>query len=138
MLHFGLNGLALFFTLLRTHFTTMKQYPDWLPKLFGLAAVMSATIACGHEIIEDESGFLLLMITLTLAGYGLTTLFSFRQQELYYLALIAFSLIAIITTRILQWDNEGDSFFLATIWVMLSVAGSIYGLNNLRKKWQYD
>lgn len=139
MLHFGLNGLALLLTLLRSHFTHENIYPQWLPKLLGLAAVVYATIACGGSLLESYfGGYPVMYLLPTLVVYGVLAAYAYSAQQPYYLVLVAFSLIAIVTSAIIGDNGDGGRFFLAALWVALGVSGSITAINNLRKKWHHE
>jgi uncharacterized membrane protein len=139
MLHFGLNALATVAVLARSYFDPGKAYPKWLPKVLALAAAGCATVACATALFVGYPGENpLVCLPPTLLVYGITASYAFSTRQLYYLVLMAFSVIAIVTALIIGDNGDTGSFFLATFWVMLAVSGSIYSINNLRKKWHHD
>lgn len=139
MLHFGLNVLALVAVLVKDHLNPDNAYPSWLPKVLALGAVSCATIACGGSFLDTflgESPALYLLPTLAI--YGVLTFYSFKAQQAYYLVLMAFSLIAIVTALVIGDNGDAGLFFLAALWVAVAVSGSINAVSNLRKKWRHD
>lgn len=139
LMHFGLNALATALALAKGYLRPGSGYPDWLPKVLALGAVVAATLSCCTGFFvsppRENPAFYLLV---TVAVYGIAGAYAFRARQAYYLSLMAFSGTAIVTSIIIGDNGDTGLFLLATIWILLSVAGSINVLHKLRKKWQHD
>lgn len=137
MLLFAVNGVAAALTCLVPHWKLRDSHPDWLTKIFAFAAAGTATAACCNAIAEGEAVGGLYLVLL-LAVYGLTLRYAIQYQRLFYLVIMAFSLIAVGTAVIIQIDDNSGGFLLASIWVILTTTGSLFSLNRFRKSWSHE
>ncbi|WP_020571412.1 DUF2157 domain-containing protein [Neolewinella persica] len=138
MLLFALNSLAVVLVHLVPRLSFRKPYPSWLAKVFALAAIGCATVACFSAIMDEGGGLAGLYTLLVAIVYGLTRWYAIKQQELFYLVAMTFSLIVIGTAIIVQIDDNSGGFFLATLWVVGTTIGSIFYLNRYRKIWSHE
>ena len=138
MLLFALNSLAVVLVLLVPKLSSRKPYPNWLAKVFALAAIGCATVASFSAIMDNGGGLAGLYTLLVAIVYGLTRWYAIKQKELFYLVAMTFSLIVIGTAVIVQIDDGSGGFFLATFWVMATTIGSIFYLNRFRKTWSHE
>ena len=138
MLLFAANGVAVALTYLVPYWKLRPPYPSWLTKAFALAAAGCATVACFTAIMDEDGAITGLYVFITLAVYGLSSWYAIKHQRLFYLVVIAFSLITIGTAIIMQIDDDSGGFFLATLWVVLTTTGSLFYLNRFRKSWSHE
>jgi uncharacterized membrane protein len=138
MVLFAVNGLAAVLTHLVPYWKLRPPYPSWLTKVFALAAVGCATVACFTAIMEEGSRVAGLYVLIVAVVFGLTRWYAIKHQKLFYPVIMAFSLITIGTAVIIQIDDDSGGFFLATLWVVLTTTGSLFYLNRFRKSWSHE
>jgi uncharacterized membrane protein len=138
MLLFAINGLAAILTFLIPQQKIRPPYPNWLTKVFALAAAGCATVACFTAIVEEDGGIAGLYTLVVVVVYGVTRWYAIIHQKLFYLVVMAFSLIIIGTGLIIQFDDDSGGLLLATFWVVLTTTGSLFYLNRFRKTWSHE
>lgn len=134
---FGLNTVYLILPMIISRFNQEVKAPRWFTNAVALAAVTYATIGMIIVIVDHYETVSLVLSLLTLALYTAAILQGFKEKNIFYLSLIPFSLIILITTLIIEVSGTGkDSVFLLTsLFVIGSVTGLIIGLVALQKKW---
>lgn len=111
--------------------------PSWLTNIIALGAITFSTIGIAIGIIDapQRSLSLLLLIALSLLVYTFATLYGFKQKSSFYLSIISFSIIIILSALFLKLSSEAGMFFFVSLFVIGSVTLVIKSLINLQKEW---
>ncbi|WP_276133861.1 DUF2157 domain-containing protein [Polluticoccus soli] len=135
---FILNAVPLLILETLRYFKKLPEHSSWMLKATAVAAVIAITTTAIHIIFsrENESAttatWLFIVVLFPLAMWH-----SFRQRELFYLALIPFGIIIIITASFLKGIDDGGpaTLFLAGVFVIGSITALTYNLIRLNRKW---
>lgn len=132
---FFINASSLIFFLF-----TKKKYqninvPIWFSNLVALLSISFSTIGIATGIFDEiqTSFFILSIITAILYGVGIR--YGLKVKSGFYLSIIPFSVIIIITALFLKLSNEAGMFFFISFFVIGSVTIVIKNLISLQKKW---
>lgn len=132
---FFINASSLIFFLF-----TKKKYqninvPIWFSNLVALLSISFSTIGIATGIFDEiqTSFFILIIITAILYGVGIR--YGLKVKSGFYLSIIPFSVIIIITALFLKLSNEAGMFFFISFFVIGSVTIVIKNLISLQKKW---
>ena len=132
---FGINVVFLTISLFGKKINPEIKTPIWFSNLLALAAVVFGTI--GNVIgtfDNDQSSFaVLLIVTSILYGIGIT--YGLRLKSGFYLSIIPFSIIVIISAFLIKLSDNAAMFFFISLFVIGSVTAVIKTLINLQKKW---
>ncbi len=123
------------FLLLRRIFSP-TTYPSWFTNLLGLTAIFYSTVGIvkgigGHQV-DSYFGTLLIV---SLVSYGIGVWYGLMAKRSFYLALIPFSLIIIVSAALLDISDGAEMFLVIGIFIVVSVTLLIYFLNKLQKRW---
>lgn len=132
---FVINVLFLMVALFSKKINNTIKPPIWFSNLLALAAVFYSTIGIVIGIFEDSQTSFYVLILITLLLYGIGIKHGLKQKSSFYLSIIPFSVIVIISASILEISTEGSLFFLVSLFVIGSVTYVIKNLINLQKKW---
>lgn len=109
--------------------------PNWFINILSLGVVTSSTIGIAVGIFEDTeiSFYLLLLITAILYTLGLR--FSLSSKNSFYLAIILFSIIVIVSAFLLKFSDNAGMILFISLFIIASVTFVIKTLIDLQKKW---
>uniref|UniRef100_UPI00404A5359 DUF2157 domain-containing protein n=1 Tax=Flavobacterium sp. TaxID=239 RepID=UPI00404A5359 len=110
--------------------------PSWFTAILGLASVSYATIGITISIFDDKSASFFTLIFLTMIAYGAGILYSLKTKNVFYLTIIPFSVICIITAFLLEISFDASMLFVVSIFIIASVTATIIGVLNIQKKWR--
>jgi uncharacterized membrane protein len=139
-IHFCLNVLFLFATLLVKSINKEAIIPVWFTNAIALVAASCATLGIIVQVMdysfEESVDFVLLLLTVLVYAAGVY--YAMQQKILFYLALIAFSIIIILSALILRNSNESGVLLLVCLFIIASVTGLIKGLLSLHFTWTHE
>lgn len=130
-----INFLFLIYSLFAHKINNDFKFPNWFTNLLALFTVCLSTIGIIYNIFEYRestiSTLILIVTTLYITGisYGL------KQKKAFYLLIIPFSIIIIISAFLIKLSNNEGMFFFISLFVIGSVTFVIKNLINLQKKW---
>jgi len=132
---FLINVLFLTIALFSKKITKKIQVPIWFTNLIALACVSFSTIGICIGVFEKAqiSFFVLIIITLILYSIGIK--YGLKVKSGFYLSIIPFSVIIIISTFLIELSNDAGMFLFISLFVITSVTFVIKNLMNLQKKW---
>ena len=149
---FALNSVFVIASLVIKKLKPLTDIPFWFSNTISLAAVTFATIGIiigifdyGHFYNENPlwnsytSFWIFLLVTMLL--YALGIWYGLKARRAFYLSVISFSIILIISGLIGRSEKSGsESFilFLIAIFIISSVTILIRSLLNLQKKWNNE
>ena len=131
---FSINVLFLIFFLIAKKLNNSLNAPNWFTSIIALATTSYSTIGISMGIFEKDRMFLIL-VTLTIVCYGLGIKYALKERLGFYLAIIPFSIIIIISTLFIKISDDASTFFLISLFIIASVTLVIKNLINLQKKW---
>ncbi len=132
---FIINILFLTMSLFGKNLNSAIKFPVWFSNLIALAAVSYSTIGIVIGIIDNNqtSFFALIMITSILYGIGIN--YGLKVKSSFYLSIIPFSIIIIISSLLIKLSDDASMFFVISLFVIGSVTFVIKNLTDLQKKW---
>lgn len=113
--------------------------PIWFVNTLSILAAIYGTAGAISELFQyhhDDRVYIFVYIVLVV--YGLGVYFGLRKKSIFYLVVIAFSSIIIISAIIIRAGGDFEMFFGVFIFSALSVTGVIKGLLTLQKKWSNE
>lgn len=131
---YSINGIAL---LLGLWFAKDKM-PFWFTALLTIAAITFATIGMIVVIFGyDESG-VGIHVLLTISGFGACIWYGFQSKKLFFLAVLAASMVAIISAGFLKLSEGEAMFFGVAIFIVLAITLVTKYLIHLQKQWNHE
>jgi uncharacterized membrane protein len=132
---FAINILFLVISLFCKNKTPKITPPIWFTNLIALAAVSFSTIGISLGILghQQTSFFVLIMITSIFYGVGIK--YGLKVKSSFYLSIIPFSSIIIISAFLVKLSNDAAMFFIISLFVITGVTFVIKNLIRLQKKW---
>lgn len=129
------NSLFLIFFIFGFKKLTNIDFPKWFFYVIALAAVFAATIGIVIGIFDTYEGSFLMLLMLTSSLYVAGVWYSLQIKTAFYIAIIAFSLVVIISSIIIKFLEYDMAYLLVTLFIIGSVTYSIKILMDLQKKW---
>lgn len=138
MIHFILNVAFLVAAIALQHLGKDLRIPAWFTNAIALLAVFFATTGVIVELFDyyEDRKFILLCITIVV--YGLGIYYATNQKNIFYLAVIAFSSIIIVSAIIIRTGDDIGMFFFVCLFIIASVTAVIKGLLSLHKNWSHE
>lgn len=132
---FIINVLFLITSLFGKRFNAKIKSPIWFSNLISIASVSFSTIGIVIGIFDENqtSFFVLLVITSILYGFGIK--YGLKTKSGFYLSIIPFSIIVIISAFLIKLSDDAGMFFFISLFVIGSVTIVIKNLIDLQKKW---
>lgn len=132
---FIVNMLFLIASLFRKKMNDEIKIPIWFSNLVALASVSFSTIGIVFGISDEyQTSFLVLIITTSIL-YGIGIKYGLKVKSTFYLSIIPFSIIIIISAFLIKLSNNAGMFFFISLFVIGSVTSVIKNLIDLQKKW---
>jgi uncharacterized membrane protein len=132
---FIINILFLTATLFGKKFNNQTKPPIWFSNLIALASVSFGTIGIVIGIFDRNQPSFYILIILTTILYGIGIKYGLKVKSGFYLSIIPFSIIVIISAFLIKLSDEAGMFFLISLFVIVSVTLVIKNLIYLQKKW---
>jgi uncharacterized membrane protein len=136
---FVFNALALILAITLPKLTQKEKMPMWFLYTLALAAVAFATLGISMGIADDDfSSSLSILIMISAGLYTLGLRYGSMTQNIFYPAIIAFSLIVILSVWLVDISNGAGMFLLVSLFNVISISVVIKVLLDLKKKWNHD
>lgn len=135
---FVFNAVALILTITLPKLTQKEEMPKWFLYTLALAAVAFATVGISMGIVDDFSSSFSILIMITAGLYTLGLRYGNMTQNIFYPAIIAFSLIVILSVWLVDISNGAGMFLLVSLFNVISISVVIKVLLDLKKKWNHD
>ncbi|TYB72657.1 DUF2157 domain-containing protein [Bizionia saleffrena] len=132
---FSCNSVFLIATLFINKINNALKPPRWFTNSLALAVVTSSTIGISFGLFDNSKGTLFVLLTVSLLAYSAGIWYGLKARNGFYLSVIPFSVIVIISALLIKLSDDFGMFFLITIFVITSVTLVIKNLINLQKKW---
>lgn len=137
-IHFCLNVIFLAATLAIQHVRNDLNIPAWFSNTVAFIAVFFATTGVIVELFDyyEDRTFILLITSIFV--YSLGVYYAINQKSIFYLAVISFSLIIIVSAIIIRTGEDIGMFFLVCLFIIGSVTAVIKGLLSLHSSWSHE
>ncbi|MGK7895760.1 MAG: DUF2157 domain-containing protein, partial [Xenococcus sp. (in: cyanobacteria)] len=132
---FLINILFLTTSLFGKKFNDEAKSPIWFSNLIALASVSFSTIGIVIGIFDKNQTSFFVLIILTSILYGIGIKYGLKVKSGFYLSIIPFSIIIIISAFLIKLSDDAGMFFLISLFVIGSVTFVIKNLIDLQKKW---
>lgn len=134
-LHFAINTTFLIAATVLSRYRSAANIPNWFLNMVALACVGYATMGIIVGIFSQfETSFLVLAV-MTLGLYALGIWYGLQSQSGFYLSVIPFSLIIMVSARLFKISTEEMMFLGVGLFIVASITLVIKNLINLQKKW---
>ncbi|HTE26640.1 DUF2157 domain-containing protein [Flavitalea sp.] len=135
---FAINLFALVIFVLLSESRRLLKMPSWFVKTLALATVACTTIGITAGIFGGPDPAFYVLILLTIISYGAGILYSLKKKRAFFLSIIPFSLVIIISDLLLNLGSDASMFFITFLFVIISVTLIIRNLISLQKKWAVE
>jgi len=109
--------------------------PIWFSNLIALASVSFSTIGIVFGIFDKKQKSFFVLIIITSILYGIGIKYGLKVKSGFYLSIIPFSIIIIISAFLIKLSDDAGMFFFISLFVIGSVTLVIKNLIDLQKKW---
>ncbi|MEJ5055679.1 DUF2157 domain-containing protein [Sphingobacterium sp. MYb382] len=135
---FLLNSLIAAGTYWLNSRTANAKTSSWFTHVLVLAAATYATIGIIWLILEHEPAVISYVLPILYFVVGAATVYyAISTKKTYHLAVIAVSLISIVSALLIRRIDNGEGIFLLlTIFIIIYVTLTIKGLLSLQQKWR--
>ncbi len=114
------------------------RVPAWFSNLEALAAVSLSTIGITIGIFERYQSSLLVLILMVVVFYSAGIIYGLKIKKAFYLSIIPFSLIVIVSALLVKISDDAIMFFTISLFIIVSITLLIAGLINIQKKWRSE
>lgn len=132
---FLLNTIVLVTIHLISKFSNNLKVPTWFTSLLGLAAIVFSTIGIIFGIIDKHQSYFFVLLLLSIIAYGTGLIYSLKTKNGFYLSIIPFSIIIIISALLIKISDDAAMFFIVSLFIVVSITLLIKGLLDIQKKW---
>jgi uncharacterized membrane protein len=132
---FLINLLFLIIALVGKKTTKEIKPPIWFTNLIALATVSFSTIGISLGIFDQKQTPFFVLIVITSILYALGIKYGLKGKSGFYLSIIPFSIIVIISAFLIKLSDDAGMFFIISLFIIASVTFVIKNLINLQKKW---
>jgi uncharacterized membrane protein len=135
---FTINLFALVIFVLLSESKRFLKMPSWFIKTLALATVACSTVGITDGIFGNPDFAFFIMILLTVISYSAGILYSLRKKRAFFLSIIPFSLVIIVSDLLLNLGSDASMFFITFMFVIISVTLIIRNLISIQKKWAVE
>lgn len=132
---FIINVLFLTTSLCIKKINSKIKPPIWFSNLIALASVSFSTIGMVLGIFNRNQTSFFVLIIITSILYVIGIKYGMKLKSGFYLSIISFSLIIIISAFLINLSEDAGMFFFVSLFVIGSVTLVIKNLIDLQKKW---
>lgn len=132
---FIINILFLITFLFRKKINNKIKCPIWFLNLIALASVSFSTMGIVIGIFDENQTSLYVLIVIAAVLYGIGITYGLKVKSGFYLSIIPFSIIVIISAILIKLSDDAGMFFFISLFVIGSVTLVIKNLIDLQKKW---
>lgn len=112
-----------------------KKIPNWFLNTVALASVSYATIGVVIGIFDKYQATFPVLILITAIAFALGIWHGLKTKSGFYLSVIPFSLIIIVSALLIKISDGEMMFLLVSLFIIASVTLTIKNLIDIQKKW---
>jgi uncharacterized membrane protein len=135
---FAINLSSLVIFIMLSESKRLLKMPSWFIKILALSTVLCATVGITAGIFGGSDPAFPVLVLLTILGYSAGIFYSIKKRRSFYLSIIPFSVVIIISDLLLNLGSDGGMFFMTFVFVIVSVTLIIRNLISLQKKWAVE
>jgi len=113
----------------------LKPFPSWFQQLIALVTVACSTIGISAGVFEEIEPSFSVLLLLTILFYGVGIWYGLKTKSLFYLSIISFSVIIMLSAALLGISEEASMLFAIGVFIVTSITLLIKILLNYQKKW---
>ncbi|NAY91697.1 DUF2157 domain-containing protein [Muricauda sp. JGD-17] len=132
---FTINVLFLVLFLWLPKFLPLKVSPVWFTNVLALTAIAFSTIGIIKGIGRGQDVFFNVLLIMTPVVYGLGIWYGLVMKRGFYLAIVPFSIIIIISAFLLNESDDAGMLLTIGVFIVTAVTFLIRFLNQIQKKW---
>ncbi|WP_282628252.1 DUF2157 domain-containing protein [Empedobacter sedimenti] len=136
-----INGSVLIMNILSNYYFKQIKAPNWYTNILAIATVTFATASI-ITMINFSYFYVSLINNITFLVYLLSfvagILYGYRTKNIFYLAIIPFAIVIIISSMLVMDTNEGGMFLIASLFITVSITIITMILLKLQKKWKNE
>lgn len=121
--------------LISANFLGKKKIPNWFLNTVALASVSYATIGVVIGIFDKYQAAFPVLILITSIAYALGIWHGLKTKSGFYLSIIPFSFIIIVSALLLKISDGVMMFLFVSLFIIASVTLTIKKLIDIQKKW---
>lgn len=129
----NLSFLAAF--VVSSKFIKGTNAPNWFLNTIGLTATVCSTIGISISFFEPSETASIVLASTSAIVYGLGVWYGYQSRKLFYLSIIPFSIVVIVSALFIKMSDDAGMFFIICLFIVISVTLIIRNLINLQKKW---
>ncbi len=115
-----------------------KKIPHWFLNTVALASVSYATIGFVIGLFDKYQITFLILILITAITFSLGIWHGLKTKSGFYLSVIPFSLIIIVSAMFIKIASGEGVFLLVSLFIVGSVTFTIKNLIDIQKKWKNE
>ena len=135
---FTINLLFLVSFLLFQKFSNKIQMSSWFLNILGLATIAYSTIGIVLGIFEHKTPFFIILLLSASLVYSIGIYYGIKHKSSFYLSIISFSIIIIISSYLLNITQDAGMLFLISLFVIGSITFVIKNLIQFQKQWKKE
>jgi uncharacterized membrane protein len=112
-----------------------KKIPNWFLNTVALASISYATIGVVIGIFDEYQATFPILILITAIAFALGIWYGLKTKSSFYLSVIPFSLIIIVSALLIKISDGEMMFLLVSLFIIASVTLTIKNLIDIQKKW---
>ncbi len=132
---FIINTTSLITAFILSKYKKMVNVPNWFLNTVALASISYATIGIIIGIFDKSQVAFPILILITSIVFALGIWHGLRAKSGFYLSIIPFSLIVIVSALLIKISDGEIMFLLVSLFIVASVTLVIKNLIYIQKKW---
>jgi len=133
-----MNALFLVFSKAELKIIGKVKLPVWSSNILALAALFFATVGIAIGIFDDYTTNFFILILITGVLYFIGIKHGLKSKSVFYLSIIPFSLIIILSALLIKISDEASMYFTVSLFVIVGVTFTIKKILDIQKRWRND
>ena len=135
---FTINTVVLITSITLAKYKKAVDIPDWFLNTVALYSAICATIGMFFGIFEKYHFSFPVLILITSTVYVLGIWHGLKMKSGFYLSVIPFSFIVIVSIWLLKNSSGATRFLLVSLFIIIGVTSTIISLIEIQKKWNNE
>ncbi|MFZ4399325.1 MAG: DUF2157 domain-containing protein [Bacteroidales bacterium] len=136
---FLFNSLIFIFLIYFRKFKPENKFPKWFTNTIVVASIGFSTIGIIAGVFEEEKNWILaVFIIIAFALYLSGIIYGIKTKSGFFLSIIPFSIIIIISALLIKISDGAAMFFMLSLFIIASISFLIKTLIDLQKKWYHE
>ena len=132
---FVINTAFLVASVFLSKYRTEVKVPVWFSNIIALTSIFYTTIGITIGIFDKYQASFMVLILITAMLFAIGIKYGLKEKSGFYLSIIPFSLIIIISALLIKISDGERMFLLASLFIIAGVTLVIKNLIDIQKKW---